>query len=135
MVDERLHALCYALIPVISRVAIGLKPLQKLLGALSPTSLYHFGSRFRQEDSRLVQWAQEEMSLEEDIMVNGASTYDGYGIAGDRWNADDFREDIPLTISPKWRPAVRKYGSTPATPNFDPQAPTTAGGIERFFRI
>jgi hypothetical protein len=135
VVNERLHTPCYAPIPVISRVAIVLEPLRKLLGVLSPTSLYHFGLRFRQEDSRLVQWAQEEMSLQEDIMVNGASTYGGYGIPQDRWNADDFGEDIPLTISSKWRPAVRKYGSTSATPNFDPQAPTTAGGIKRFFRI
>lgn len=119
MVDERLHALCYALIPVISGVAIVLEPLQKFLGVLSPTSLYHFGLRFRQEDSRPNQWAQEDMSLEEDMMVNGASTYDGYGIPENKWNADAFGENIPLTIGPKWRPAARKYGSILATPNFD----------------
>ena len=59
------------------------------------------------------------MSLEEDMMVNGASTYDGYGIPENKWNADAFGENIPLTIGPKWRPAARKYGSMLATPNFD----------------
>jgi len=70
------------------------------------------------------------MSLEEDMMVNGTSTYDGYSIPEDKWNADDFGEYIPLTISPKWRPVVRRYGSTPAVPSFDPRSPTRAGGIE-----
>ena len=52
-------------------------------------------------------------------MVNGASTYDGYGIPENKWNADAFGENIPLTIGRKWRPAARKYGSILATPNFD----------------
>ncbi|KAF8154737.1 hypothetical protein B0H34DRAFT_535666 [Crassisporium funariophilum] len=125
---EHLKTFSYALVPIMSRAALKLRPIGK---ALAPTSVVRFGARFRQGDSQLVRWAQEDMSLleAEDMMVNGGGAQDVDG-----WNADELDEYIPLTLSPKYGKGrrVRSYGTTPDVETFEERG--LVGGIGKFFR-
>lgn len=94
-------------------------------------SIVHVGSRFRQGDSKLVRWAQEDMSLmdSEDIMVNGSGAMGGE----DDWNANGMEEYIPLTVSPQHgRRAIRSYGATPDVATFAERG--ALSGLAKYFQ-
>ncbi|KAJ7803145.1 hypothetical protein B0H14DRAFT_2889916 [Mycena olivaceomarginata] len=78
-----------------------------ILHRLSPDNLPRFSlphSLKPAGESRLVRWAQEDLELDEDIMVNGSDTYYEPEDAGD--------ESIPLRPSPhKGGRFVKNYGS------------------------
>jgi hypothetical protein len=113
---EKLSSFASTLSPIASRGLEALGPLKRAFAWLTPTSLSLLGATsFRQGDSQLVRWAEEDMALEEDFMVNGsgASELDG----GD-WDGTNLDEYIPLTISPKWGRRIRSYGATPLSKTF-----------------
>lgn len=81
-------------------VAAHLKSIPTIVGLGSFPSLPR-SLQFRVGESRLVQWAQEDMSLgligearngEVDTMVNGTS----FGVGDDDWNSEGLDEYIPL---------------------------------------
>ncbi|KAJ7827127.1 hypothetical protein B0H14DRAFT_2815568 [Mycena olivaceomarginata] len=81
--------------------------IKPILHRLSPDNLPRFSlphSLKPAGESRLVRWAQEDLELDEDIMVNGSDTYYEPEDAGD--------ESIPLRPSPhKGGRFVKNYGS------------------------
>ncbi|TFK34664.1 hypothetical protein BDQ12DRAFT_689356 [Crucibulum laeve] len=91
LILERLHAAGYSLMPLITRV-------RSVSSSLSPKFPFHF----REDEDRLVRWAQEDMTIhdvDEDVMVNGA----------DAWTGDGLDEYIPLK-SPTWARKGRVFG-------------------------
>ncbi|KAF6752891.1 hypothetical protein DFP72DRAFT_1132426 [Ephemerocybe angulata] len=97
---EKAYSISFTLSPLASRAA----------GAIRTSA------PFRQGDSRLVQWAEEDMSLQEDFMVNGSGAYE---LDGEDWNGTNLDEYIPLTFSPKrYGRKIRSYGATPSRETF-----------------
>jgi len=92
------------------------------------------GTGFRQGAGQLVNWAQEDMALDdaEDIMVNGSSAYDRYDAESEDWNEAD--EYIPLTINPRYGRSrrIRSYGATPDVETFEERG--LMSGIGKYFR-
>ncbi|PPQ69734.1 hypothetical protein CVT24_001320 [Panaeolus cyanescens] len=131
--SEHLHAVSYTLLPLISQASTSLKPLKRSLNSLAPKSVARLGSRFRQGDSQLVRWAQEDMALEdaEDFMVNGNDAFSGH--RGNAWDEEGLDEYIPLTMGTKHgRPrSVRSYGATPEVETFAERG--ISGGLGRIF--
>ncbi|KAK7052513.1 hypothetical protein R3P38DRAFT_2860752 [Favolaschia claudopus] len=81
--------------------------IKPLLHRLSPENLPRFSlphSLKPAGESRLLRWAQEDLELDEDIMVNGSDAY---------YESDDLGdESIPLRPSPrKGGRSVKNYGS------------------------
>ncbi len=124
---EHLRTGVHAFVPILYGAAIKLQPIGQSFKSLVSKILVPF----RQGDSTLVQWAQEDMALEsEDLMVNGSGSYDAYDASMEGWEGDGWNEYIPLAPSPKGR-RVRTYGSTPDVESFEREA---IGGIGRFLR-
>ncbi|CAA7262544.1 unnamed protein product [Cyclocybe aegerita] len=131
---EHVASAAHALTPLLSMAAIKLRPVAHLVSTVTTKSISRLGTRFRVGDSQLVQWAEEDMALDdsEDTMVNGGGAYDPYEL--DRWRGDGLDEYIPLTISPKYGRGrrARSYGSTPDVETFAERG-LASGGIGRFF--
>jgi len=99
---------------MISRISESAIPAAKrILSLVAPMQLFP-SNPFRQQDSRLVQWAQEDMALQEDFMVNGSGAYE---LDGEDWNMANLDEYIPLTTSPKYgrRMHMKMYGAMPSS--------------------
>jgi len=79
--------------PILHRLSLDHFPRFSLPHSLKPAG-----------ESRLVRWAQEDLELDEDVMVNGNDAYDEPEDAGDEY--------IPLRPSPrKGGRLVKNYGS------------------------
>ena len=102
--------------PLLAQAAVKLQPMLVSVTRFTSKSVGRLSSRFRQGDSQLVKWAQEDMSLmdSEDVMVNGEGAYDR------DWDTGGADEYIPLTLSPKFGRSrqVRSYGTTPEVETF-----------------
>jgi hypothetical protein len=124
-----LQSASYAIVPILSQVRFKLQPLGHSLHSLTskPTSA---SGRFRPGDERLVRWAQEDMALDSDVMVNGGA-YDYHDDEERGW--DGSGEYIPLATSPRrgWGVRMQSYGSTVA-----PEVPTSQerGAMSRIRR-
>ncbi|KAF9004532.1 hypothetical protein BDQ17DRAFT_1354150 [Cyathus striatus] len=112
--NEHLHGASYAVLPLLHRAGGTLKPVQKRFKSMIPKT----GRRFRQGESRLVQWAQEDMTLNDiDVMVNEVDENND-----DRWDVEQLDEYIPLKMSPRWSKGQRSpktYGTTEITTEDD----------------
>ncbi|KAF7368778.1 hypothetical protein MVEN_00202900 [Mycena venus] len=79
--------------PILHRISLDSLPRLSLPNSLKPAG-----------ESRLVRWAEEDLELDEDTMVNGSDAYDEPEDAGDEY--------IPLRPSPrKGGRVVKNYGS------------------------
>ena len=118
----------YTILPLLAQVYVKLLPIGQSISHFASKSIARLGTRFRQGDSQLVRWAEEDMALDDggDVMVNGAGAYD------EGWNGID--EYIPLTISPKHgkNRRARSYGATPDVETFEERG--VMNGIGRMFR-
>jgi len=129
---EKLKGVSYAVLPLLIQVYVKLQPIGQSISHFASTSIVRLGTRFRQGDSQLVRWAQEDMALDDgDVMVNGAGAYGRYDGEGEEWNGVD--EYIPLTISPKYGKSrkIRSYGATPDVETFEERG--VMNGIGSFF--
>ncbi|KDR70202.1 hypothetical protein GALMADRAFT_144875 [Galerina marginata CBS 339.88] len=124
----------YTVVPLLAQVITKLRPIGNSISNLTASSLGRL-ARFRQGDSQLVRWAQEDMSLmdSEDVMVNGSGAYNGYDSRDEGWDANGLDEYIPLTISPKYGKGrrVRSYGATPDVETFEERGIMT--GLSKYF--
>ncbi|KAJ3511444.1 hypothetical protein NLJ89_g4093 [Agrocybe chaxingu] len=131
---EHVASAAHALTPLLSMAAIKLRPVAHLVSSVTTKSISRLATPFRVGDSQLVQWAEEDMALDdsEDTMVNGGGAYDPYEL--DRWRGDGLDEYIPLTISPKYGRGrrARSYGATPDVETFAERG-LASGGVGRFF--
>lgn len=130
LAGQKLKGITYTIMPFMAQAVLKLQPVLISITTITSKSIGRLGSRFRQGDSQLVQWAQEDMSLmdSEDVMVNGAG-------ANDReWNTDGVDEYIPLTISPNFGKSrqVRSYGTTPEVETFAERGVMT--GLGKYLR-
>ncbi|KAF8960608.1 hypothetical protein BDZ97DRAFT_1760559 [Flammula alnicola] len=136
--SQKLRSVSYTLLPLLSHAAFKLGPIGNSINKLASKLIVRLGSRFRQGESQLVRWAQEDMSLadSEDVMVNGSGAYGGYGLDDDEWNGEGLEEYIPLTISPKYGKGrrVRSYGATPDVETFEERDPGLMSGLGKYFR-
>jgi len=125
---EKLKGVSYAVLPLLAQVYVKLLPIGQSISHFASKSIARLGTRFRQGDSQLVRWAEEDMALDDggDVMVNGAGAYD------EGWNGTN--EYIPLTISTKYGKSrrVRSYGTTPDVETFEERG--VMNGIGRIFR-
>ncbi|KIM43535.1 hypothetical protein M413DRAFT_383142 [Hebeloma cylindrosporum] len=132
--SAKLKGASYAVLPFFTQVYVKLRPIGQSISHFASNSIVRLGTRFRQGDSQLVRWAQEDMALDNagDLMVNGEGAYDLYDAGGEGWNGMD--EYIPLTISPKYGKGrrVRSYGATPDVETFEERG--LMNGIGRIFR-
>jgi hypothetical protein len=129
--SEKLKGVSYAVLPLVTQVYVKVRPIGQSIGHFASNSIVRLGTRFRQGDSQLVRWAEEDMALDDagDVMVNGAgAVYDRYD---EGWNGMD--EYIPLTISPKYGKGrrARSYGATPDVETFEERG--VMNGIGRLF--
>ncbi|KAF4610282.1 hypothetical protein D9613_010490 [Agrocybe pediades] len=143
--NEKARGVTYATVPLLSTAAEKIYPIALSIQRIAAHSLARVGAPgFRQGSSRLVQWAQEDMSLGmeggQDVMVNGSDAYDHLILdqsdlaADDGWNADGMDEYIPLRTSPgRSRRVVRSYGTTPDVETFAERGVGVKHGIARFF--
>ncbi|KAF9526974.1 hypothetical protein CPB83DRAFT_856907 [Crepidotus variabilis] len=134
-IAEHIYGAGYAILPSISIAALKLKPIADALAALVPKGMVPF----RQGDSSLVRWAEEEMALDsEDVMVNGRGAYEQYDVDVEGWNGDGMDEYIPLTLSSKYGKGrrVRSYGATPEVETFaeSQRAAGSGMGFSKFFK-
>ena len=115
---EKLKGVSYAVLPLLVQVYVKFLPIGQSINHFASKSIARLGTRFRQGDSQLVRWAEEDMALDDggDVMVNEAGAYDRYD---ERWNG--IEEYIPLTISPKYGKSrrVRSDGATPGVETFE----------------
>jgi len=131
---EKLKGVSYALLPLLSQAYVKLRPIVQSINIFRSKWIMQLGTGFRQGAGQLVNWAQEDMALDdaEDIMVNGASAYDLYDAEGEDWNRAD--EYIPLTINPRYGRSrrIRSYGTTPDVETFEERG--LMSGIGKYFR-
>jgi len=116
-VVEAFRNASYAVVPALAEVGLKLRPLGRSLNSL--TSKAMLDARFRPGDDNLVRWAQEDMALDSDIMVNGSSGSGAYQLDEEsQW--DGSNEYIPLARSPRFGTGrrVQSYGSTPEVATF-----------------
>ncbi|KAH9476042.1 hypothetical protein JR316_0011611 [Psilocybe cubensis] len=128
LATENLKSATYAVLPLLSHLYIKLLPIGNSVFQATK-AIAHAGSRFRQGDSKLVRWAQEDMSLmdSEDFMVNGSGA-----MGEDDWNINGMEEYIPLTVSPQHgRRSVRSYGATPDVETFSERG--AFSGFAKYF--
>ncbi|PPQ90150.1 hypothetical protein CVT25_012461 [Psilocybe cyanescens] len=129
LATENLKGATYTILPLLSQAFTKLRPIGNSIHRTTK-SIVRVGSRFRQGDSKLVRWAQEDMSLldSEDVMVNGS------GAMGreDDWNVNGMEEYIPLTNNPQHgRRVVRSYGATPDVETFAERG--AMSGLAKYF--
>ena len=131
---EKLKGVSYALIPLLSQASVKLRSIVQSINVFPLGWIGRLGTGFRRSGGQLVNWAQEDMALDdaEDTMVNSSSADDRYDAEGEDWNGPD--EYIPLTISPKYGRSrrIRSYGTTPDVETFEERG--LMGGIGKYFR-
>ena len=111
-------------------MGLTLQPIGQSLNSLTTKAMS--GVRFRQGDDDLVRWAQEDMALDSDIMVNGAGR--AHRFDEESWDGSD--EYIPLATSPRFGTGRRipSYGSTPDGPTLV-QEGAVMGRIRKYLKI
>jgi len=119
----------YAVVPVAVEVGLKLRPLGQSLNSLTSKAIS--GVRFRTGGDNLVRWAQEDMALESDIMVNGSAR--AHRLDEESWDGSD--EYIPLATSPRVGTGSRvpSYGSTPERPTLREGA--VMSRMRKYFKI
>jgi len=120
--SERLN---YAVVPVLSTASSFFLPVTRRISNLTPKVVGRL-LPFRQGDSQLVRWAEEDMgvfALEE--VVPGRMEYDD-------WVGDGTGEYIPLTIGSSRGRTTRWYGATPEVETFAERG-LAAGGFAKLF--
>lgn len=108
---EHLRTASSIAVPVFSKVGLKLGPIGQSLNSLKSKAVSSV--RFRRRDDTLMRWAQEEMALDSDVMVNGSDTYYQVDEESESWEGLS-SEYIPLATGSglgKGR-RIQSYGST-----------------------
>jgi len=124
-IDRAGHLYYSTALPFLATIGSSLRPIGQSIAAAGPKAVRRLAAPFRQGDSQLVQWAEEDMGLvdSDDIMVNGGASGNGvYDIDIEGWSGKDLDEYIPLTsgsVKGGGRArSIRSYGATPEVETF-----------------
>lgn len=123
----------YVVAPVVVEVGLKLRPVGQSLNSLASKAIS--GVRFRTSGDNLVRWAQEDMALESDIMVNGSASARAYRLDEESWDGSD--EYIPLATSRRFGTGARvpSYGSTPDHEGSTLREGAVMDRMRRYFKI